>query len=148
MKAIFLIPLLLFVSCVSYKSFIAVTPRSDVPKGATEVHVESSMEDFLNALKNNGILYSVNESGAMTEEFMIDEGTRAKFTVADFNGTLHIIPYWGITDAVREQQQLWTGMSSGYEMTRVVYRPQEKRPKQVFDYAVQIASTVGRVSYK
>ena len=148
MKTIPLFLLILFFACVPYKSFITVTPRNDVPKGATEIHVEVPMEVFLDALKTNGILYTVNESGAMTEEFMIDEGTRAKFTITEFDGTLRIIPYWGITDAVRQQQMLWAGVTTGYEMTRVVYHPQETRPKQVYDYAVQIASTVGQVRYK
>jgi hypothetical protein len=148
MKTILLTPLILVVACVPYQSFIAVTPRNDVPKGAVEIHLQAPMEDFLNALKSNGILYTVNESGAMTEEFLIDEGTRGKFTVADFDGTLRIIPLWGITDAVRQQQQIWAGMTTGSELTRVIYNTSETRPKQVFDYAVQIASTVGRVTYK
>lgn len=150
--SLFLGMLLLMQSCVM-QSFIQVVPRTDVPNGSKEILVwGGSLDACADVLKKNGILYNRTESGLQTEDFMIDEGTRARFTLQQFDGSVRVIPYWGITDKVRNQMMMVTGYShsqyASNEMQRVIYKPMEKRPKMVFDYAAQVFVEAGTLLYK
>lgn len=40
-----------FTACFSYKPFIAVTPRTDVPVGSQEFTVQASMDEVKDTLK-------------------------------------------------------------------------------------------------
>jgi hypothetical protein len=140
-------------SCTTYQSFVDVQARNDVPEGSKEILVQGSIETILQVLKAENILYTVNESGAQTEEIMLDEGTRARLNIYEFEGgMIKIVPYWGVTDAVRSEVAMWAGQAQAAAMTnelkRVIYKRSDTRPKKVFDYAVNIATKTGIPSFK
>lgn len=144
--------ILLWTSCTPYTQFVQVHPRTDVPPGSKEIIVYAPLPELLAVLKEEGIMYNYKEGGVETEEIMIDEGTRARFSIYEYTDALKLVPYWGITDKVRQNIALWAGYgaASTYsnELTRVVYNKSETRPKTVFDYAAQIALKAGDVEFK
>lgn len=149
--------MVLFSGCLAPQTFITVTPRTDIPNGAREILIrESSADQIKQALNANSILYTTSENGLQTEDFLIDDCTRAKFVVTEYDGVIKVIPYWGITDKVRNQIQfstiMATGMTNPYaptdQMQRVIYKKTETRPKMVFDYALQVFAGTGMIQYK
>lgn len=151
MKKLFILTLLIS-ACVP-TAFVQVVPRSDVPQGATQIQLrETTPEKVKEALVRNHILFTSTDNGLHTEEFLIDDGTRAKFVVTEFEGVVQVVPYWGITDKVRNQMYMLAGVSAmnyaSNELMRVVYKKAEKRPKMVFDYAAQVFSGTGLMAYK
>lgn len=137
--------------CVSYTSFIPVTPRTDIPDGSREIIVYAPLEVVLEGFRSEGILLQRMDGGAQTEEILIDEATRAKYTIHEFENLVKIIPYWGVTDKVRQEMAIWLGYAASQhhnDMERVVYNNQSGRPKMVFDYGIQIAFKVGRVDVR
>lgn len=152
MKHLSLLSVVLFVSCATYKQFITVTPpQAPIPKGTTEFTFASNLDEVGRALSANQIMFQRNENGIMTEEFLIDQGTRAQYRLYEMDGMIKCTPYWGITGQVQSQVALWAGQAAATgsgDMRRVVYNSQETRPATVFHYAVQLFSPVAQLHYK
>jgi hypothetical protein len=139
-------------SCFTYKSYIAVENCGIVPQGSKEILFKGDINNFLSILSNENILYNKLENGYETSEILIDEGTRAKYRIfRQTDGTVKIIPYWGITAKVNSQiagmQHALVGYStvnsnSAMDWDRVSYKKDEKRPKMVFDYGVQLIQKI------
>jgi len=146
----------LFAACTSYKTFIQVTPQTGVPKGSSEVVCTAGIDQFKEVLKANNIMYKAADDGGgiETEEFMIDEGTRAKFKVYVFDDKLKIVPYWGITQKVKSEMTVWVGYAaaSAYDVNaldRAIYDNNTSRPGKVFCYACQLAKKMNvQLTYK
>lgn len=129
--------------CTTYKSFVTVTSRDDIPEGTKEFLVNKSLSELKAKLKAETIPYNTTEWGIATHEVMIDEGTRAVYNLYELDSTsVKVVPYWGYTDKVISEAQLWGGTaatnSMSDEMKRVMYKRRELRPKSVFDYGVQL----------
>jgi hypothetical protein len=143
---------MIFGSCTPYQSFVTVNPRTDIPEGSKEILIKADLDELLDTLKKEGILFTIFEGGAETEEIMIDEGTRAKFKMYALEEGTKVVPYWGITGAVRQQAAIWAGYNAASmlddQLVRVVYKKSETRPKKVFDYAANISLRVGRIQYR
>ena len=147
---------ILLVSCglssCTMQTFVTVVPRSDVPRGAKEFTVTATEDQVLSALRSEQIMFNKIEGGYRTEEILLDEGTKAVYAVHVYEQGIKVVPYWGITDKVRNQIMLVAGYShsqyASQELQRVIYRPAELRPKMVFDYGVQVFSKAGRCAYK
>ena len=149
---ILVITIFLGFSGCTMQSFVTVIPRNDVPKGAKEFTVTATEDQLLSAMRSEQIMFNKVEGGYRTEEILLDEGTKAVYAVHVFEQGIKVVPYWGITDKVRNQIALVAGYNSTQystsEMQRVIYKPMETRPKMVFDYAVQVFSKAGRCTYK
>lgn len=146
----FIPAIFLLASCTPYKSFITVTPRTDIPDGSREFVVYAPLAAIKDSLKAQTIAYIPNEAGLNTEQILIDEGTKAEFRIYAVDSvSVRVVPYWGITEKVASQVRIWSGLDSNTEeMTRVIYKKSEGRPKIVFDYGVQVFGRCGRVVYK
>ena len=143
------------VGCTVYKPFVQVEAYSNVPVGSKEIIFEGTIDSMKTVFKKNGILYNVKENGLETEEILIDEGTRAKYQVIEYEGNiLKIIPFWGITDKVKSQMVLWAGAdaASAYSTdtwNRVNYKSSNGRAERVFHYGIHLAREVNpNVTYK
>jgi hypothetical protein len=154
MKKLLFILFVLMVSCTTYQTFVQVTPQGGIPDGCTEITCQATLDDFKSVLKTNSIMFKTADSGLETDEIIIDEGTRAKYKVYEFDGALKIVPYWGITQKVKSQMGVYAGAAaaSAYDTEgwdRVIYNSGEKRPKRVYDYGWQLAkATGGQVNFK
>lgn len=130
-------------SCTTYQNFVTVTDRTDIPEGSKEFIVNKSLSSLKDNLKTETIAYTAQEWGIETHEIMLDEGTRAVYNLyALDSATVKVVPYWGYTDKVISEAQIWGGTaatnSMSNEMRRVLYKRKELRPKRVFDYGVQL----------
>ncbi len=146
MKKIALIFLLF--SCTTYQSFIQVNDFDSIPNGSKEIIVLGPIEYFLDVLKENTIHYYESGNGIVTDEILLDEGTRAQYKVYEMKSQIKIVPYWGITQKVINEAQLWGGYETtafmSKDMERVIYNSSKKRPKKVFDYGIMLASQAGQ----
>lgn len=135
--------LLLLSACTTYKPYVTVTDQTDIPEGSKEFIVNDGIESVKASLKENTIAYVQNDLGLETEEILLDEGTRAIYKVYVLDSAaVKIVPFWGFTDKVIAEAQLWGGTAAAstmsHEMKRVIYKRKELRPKKVFDYGVQL----------
>jgi hypothetical protein len=83
------------------------------------------------------------EGGFETEEILLDEGIRAMYKAHEFNNQVRITTFCGITQKIKSQMIVWAraDVASAYDVhawNQVIYDKDLKRPKKVFDYAVQI----------
>lgn len=142
--------LLLIAGCSAYKSFIAVTPRADIPDGTKEFLVYAPLAVIKDSLKAATIGYIPNDVGLNTEQIVIDEGTKAEFRIYTVDSaSVRVVPYWGYTEKVASEVRIWTGVRvNTEEMKRIIYSKSAGRPKVVFDYGVQVFSRCGKVAYK
>jgi hypothetical protein len=130
-------------SCTTYKVFVPVNERTGIPDGVQYIVLNENIDSVKNAFKNKGILIKSMEGGFETEEILLDEGTRAKYKAHAFDDQVRISAFWGITQKVKSQMTVWAGTAaaSSYDVNawdKVLYDNNSKRPKRVFDYAVQI----------
>jgi len=144
--AIILLALLFSEACTTYKEFIKVQPNSSIPESTQFVVVTSSMEDVKDMFRNNGILIKTMGGGFITDEILLDEGTRAMYKAVQFDGQVQLSAYWGITQKVKSEMVVWAGQSaaSAYDVnawTKVLYNKASWRPKKVFDYLVQVVES-------
>ncbi len=137
------------ISC-STKTFIAVEDSNRVLNGTKAILVDSyeNVDYLQDAFIDNGLLISNLEGGFITEEFLIDDSTRGKFKVIYGSRYYRIIAYWGITAKVQANIAVWAGTNAAnsidpHSLEPVIYSKNEKRPKQVFDYAIQILESKG-----
>jgi hypothetical protein len=147
MILVMVVSTILFTGCFSYKSFISVTPAIDVANGSTEIIARGCLNDVKTVLKKNLIMYKEYEGGIETEEILIDEGTRAKYKIYQYDDMIKMISFWGITQAVKSQIIVFAGYSAasaysteGY--TRVIYDRDVKRPARVFSYGYQLMKEI------
>lgn len=142
--------LLFIMGCSTYKSFITVAPRADVPDGAKEFIVYAPMMAIKDSLKASMIGYIPNEAGLNTEQIMIDEGTKAEYRIYTIDSaSVKVVPYWGYTEKVASEVRIWTGVRvNTEEMKRIIYSKDAGRPKKVFDYGVQVFGKAGKVAYE
>lgn len=101
------------ISCTSCAPQVYIQvqePAFPIPDGSTAFTCSIPMDQILTALKKNTIAYTKNEIGYVTESFNIDDGTVARFNIYENDGTIKVVPYWGITDKVRNQIAFATGM--------------------------------------
>jgi len=135
--------LVLISSCTAYQTFITVNPRSDIPNGTQNIILNEDIEIVKQAFKKSGTMVKSLEGGFETEEILIDEGTRAMYKVHEFDEQVRVTAFWGITQKVKSEMVVWAGAdaASAYDVhswDQVVYDRDVKRPKRVFDYAIQI----------
>ena len=133
---------------MTYKTFIPVENRQDIPNGTQYIIVNADEEQVKQTFINKGIMVNTLEGGFETEELLIDEGTRAKYRVHIFDNQIRISSYWGITQQVKSTMTVWAGYAAAsaydtHSFNQVIYREEAKRPKRVFDYAVQIIESSG-----
>lgn len=150
-KSLLLIPILL-ISCYSYKEFVSVTDRKDVPLGSTEFYVQSDISGIKSVLQAGTVAHYPNEFGMETELILLDEGTKAQYKLYVIDSVkVKVVPYWSYTEKVVSETSVWLGSAATAsmkgEMQRVVYRKSELRPKKVFDYGVQLFGKAGAISY-
>ncbi|RLD55451.1 MAG: hypothetical protein DRJ01_16640 [Bacteroidetes bacterium] len=145
MRTIFILAmtLLTIVSCTSYKEFVSVQNKNNIPDGTQAIILTSDIETVKQAFKNKGIMLSSIEGGFKTEEILLDEGTRAMYKAHTFDNQIKITAFWGITQKVKSNIVVWAGAdaASAYDVRawdKVIYERDMKRPKRVFDFAVQI----------
>jgi len=137
------VAILTITSCVTYKPLTSVQNRNDIPKGTQAIIVTGEIKKVKEAFKNKGIMLQSLEGGFKTDEILLDEGTRAMYKANEFDNQIKILAYWGITQKAKSQMIFWSGadVASAYDVNawdQVIYRKNDKRPKMVFDYAVQI----------
>ena len=137
------VSLLFITSCVTYKELASVQNKTDIPQGTQAIIVTGDLEKVKEAFKNKGILLESMEGGFKTDGILLDEGTRAMYKANEFDNQIKITAFWGITQKVKSQMVVWAGASasSAYDVNawdQVIYDKDSKRPKKVFDYAVQI----------
>lgn len=142
-KTLFFIFILIGTSCTTYRVFIPVADRNDIPDGTQYIITKSEIEQVKTIFNNNGLMTRSFDGGFETEAFLIDEGTRAMYKVHQFDEHIRISAFWGITQKVKAQIGALAGhaASSSYDVhafDQVIYGSAVKRPKQVFDYAVQL----------
>ena len=146
MKKFFLLPLLF--SCTTYQSFVQVDDLTFIPNGSKEIIVKQPVDILLKTLTENTIQYHLAENGAITEEILLDEGTRAQYKLYFLDNHIKIIPYWGYTQKVINQAQIIGGYETANYMSkdlnRVIYNKNQTRPKKVFDYGVILARQCGQ----
>ena len=135
-------------SCTTYKVFVPVNERTDIPDGVQYIVLNENIDSVKNAFKNNGILIKSMEGGFETEEILLDEGTRAKYKAHAFDNQVRISAFWGITQKVKSHMIMVAGTAyaSSYDVNawnKVLYDNKSARPKRVFDYAVQIIESNG-----
>lgn len=135
-------------SCSTYKSFVPVKAKADIPDGVQYIVLNETLDSVKNAFKNKGILIKSMEGGFETEEILLDEGTRAKYKAHAFDNQVRISAFWGITQKVKSQITVWAGAdaASAYDVNawdKVLYDNKSARPKLVFDYAVEIIESNG-----
>lgn len=140
---LFFIVILIVTSCTTYRVFIPVADRNDIPDGTQYIILNSEIEQVRTIFNSNGVMTRSFDGGFETETVLIDEGTRAMYKVHQFDEHIRISAFWGITQKVKAQISTWAGhaASSTYDVhafDQVIYDGDVKRPKQVFDYAVQI----------
>jgi len=146
-KLILIIWTLLFIhSCATYKEFVTIQPKNNIPNGTQYIILNENLETVKQAFKNKGIMIKSMEGGFETEEILLDEGTRAMYKAHEFDEQVRITAFWGITHKVKSQIILWSGaaVASAYDVhafDQVIYDKDAMRPKKVFDYAVQIIET-------
>lgn len=146
MKQFLLLAIIAFMSsCYSYKSFVTVNSRTDVPDGSTEFIIAAPIAEIKDSLRSHFIAFDMHDQALETQEVLLDEGTRARYNIYTLDSTLvKVVPYWGYTDKVKQETAVWVGYnaasSMSNEMTRVIYKHDAGRPKSVFDYGVQILS--------
>jgi hypothetical protein len=154
MKPLLLVLIVISSGCYTYQNFVEVPPRTDIPNGTTEFFVATDIPSIQNSLRVNTIAYTENEVGIETQEIILDEGTRAKYSVYQIDTILvKVVPFWGYTDRVKSEVAVWAGYAAAStmsnEMTRIVYKKtSESRPKKVFDYGVYLFEKAGTVTYK
>jgi|GEM_PF-1600914 len=146
MKSILLLFALIGVSsCYTYQSFVTVKSRTDVPEGSTEYIISAPLDEIKDSLRANYIAFDLHDQAVITQEVLLDEGTRARYEIYSLDSALiKVVPYWGYTDKVKSETAVWLGYAAAStmstEMTRVIYKKDAARPKRVFDYGVQILS--------
>jgi len=146
-KLILVILTLLFIhSCTTYKEFVTIQPKNNIPNGTQYIILNENLETVKQAFKNKGIMIKSMEGGFETEEILLDEGTRAMYKAHEFDEQVRITAFWGITQKVKSQIIVWAGAAaaSAYDVhawDQVIYDKDAIRPKKVFDYAVQIIET-------
>jgi hypothetical protein len=145
MKNLLLIILtfLLISSCTTYREFITVQAKNNIPDGTQDIILSENIETVKEAFKNKGIMLKTMEGGFETEELLLDEGTRAMYKVHEFDDQIRVTAFWGITSKVKSQMIVWAGYaaSSAYDVhswDKVIYENGSTRPKKVFDYVIQI----------
>ncbi len=134
---------LFFSSCISYQVYIPVQSKSNIRDGTQAIVLSENLETVKKAFISSGILIKSMEGGFKTEEILIDEGTRAMYKVHEFDNQIRITAFWGVTQKVKTDMAIFAGedaanMYDVHSWDKVVYNNKEKRPKRVFDYAVQI----------
>jgi len=134
---------LFFSSCTTYKEFVSVQYRNNIPDGTQDIILTDNIDKVKEAFKNKGIMLKSMEGGFETEEILLDEGTRAMYKAHEFDNQIRITAFWGITQKVKSQMTVWAGhdAASAYDVhawDKVIYDNKSKRPKRVFDYVVQI----------
>jgi hypothetical protein len=148
----FLMFLILSVSsCSTYTEIVSVQNRDNVPDGTKDIIVSGDLEIVKAAFTANGIMVKSMEGGFITEDMLLDEGTRAMYKVHDFDNQIRITSFWGITQKVKSEIILWAGAeaASAYDVEafdQVIYDKSSSRSKKVFDYAIQIIES-GNLSY-
>ena len=133
-------------SCGTYMEFVKVQPYNNIPNGTQYIILNENIETLKQVFKSNGIMIKSMEGSFETEELLLDEGTRAMYKVHEFDDQVRITAFWGVTQKVKSQMIVWAGTAaaSAYDVhawDQVVYDQDVKRPKRVFDYAVQIIET-------
>ena len=72
--------LLLITSCTSYREFVSVQTRNNIPDGTQSIILtDENIETVKEAFKSKGIMIKSLEGGFETEEILLDEGTRAMY---------------------------------------------------------------------
>jgi hypothetical protein len=145
MKKLFsaIFTLIFLYSCTTYKEFVSVQPKNNIPNGTQYIILSENIETMKQAFKNKGIMIKSMEGGFETEELLLDEGTRAMYKIHEFDNQVRVSVYYGITQKVKSQMIIWAGATaaSAYDVhawDQVIYNMKDLRPKKVFDYAVQI----------
>lgn len=138
-----ILTLLFIPSCTTYSDIVTVQPKNNVPNDTKYIVLNEDIETVKQAFKNKGIMIKSMDGGFETEEILLDEGTRAMYKVHEFDDQVRVSAFWGITQKVKSQMIVWAGAAaaSAYDITsldQVIYDKDIKRPKRVFDYAVQI----------
>lgn len=138
-------------SCVTYKELVTVQNKNNIPQGTQAIIVTGELEKVKEAFQSKGILLISMDGGFKTDEVMLDEGTRAMFKANAFDNQIKITAFWGITQKVKSQIIVFAGANaaSAYDVNawdQVIYDKDAKRPKKVFDYAVQIIEE-GKLSF-
>lgn len=142
---------LLLQACATYTPYIQVNSLNGVPRGAKEMISKCNINALRETLKKQNIFIRnvIEGQGFETDEILIDKGTRAMYKVYDIGeGKIKVVPYWGITQAVKTNVALIAGTAaaSGYETDdwyRVEYNQDAARPKTVFDYGYQLLKDAG-----
>ncbi|MEK0337107.1 MAG: hypothetical protein QQN41_06700 [Nitrosopumilus sp.] len=130
-------------SCTTYKEFVSVQARNNIPDGTQDIILTENIETVKEAFKNKGIMIKSMEGGFETEEILLDEGTRAMYKAHEFDDQIRITAFSGITQKVKSQMIVWAGhdAASAYDVhawDKVIYDNRSARPKRVFDYVIQI----------
>lgn len=146
MRKLLIMPLL--IACTTYQSYVNVDDLTFIPDGSKEIILKTTIDNLLNTLTDNTIHYYLSDNGAVTEEILIDDGTRAQYKLYFLDDQIKIIPYWGYTQKVINQAQIIGGYETANfmskDLNRVVYNKNELRPKKVFDYGVMLARQCGQ----
>jgi hypothetical protein len=138
--------------CIVYTPYVTIQPQDGIPAGSTEVTFNGTLDQVRAAFTQNNIFVKSIEDnqGLETEETLLDKGTRAKYKIYDMGGgRLKMVPYYGITAAVKSTMVAWVGYAaaSAYDTSewfRCEYTTAVKaRPNMVFNYGVQIIKSSG-----
>jgi len=148
-KSILIASTLMLTSCYTYQPLVNVISYTGVPQGTTAIMLQYNLDDIKRAFISNGFLIQSMEGGFITDEKLLDEGTRAKYKVVQFDQASSITCYWATTEKVASQIRMWQTAIAGYstyqrdpmDWNQVIYDVGATRPKRVFDYAIQIVES-------
>ncbi len=125
----------LFYSCTTYKEFVKVQTKNNIPNGTQYIILNDDIGTIKQAFKNKGIMIKSMEGGFKTEEMLLDEGTRAMYKAHEFDEQIRVTAFWGITQKVKSQIIVWAGSAaaSAYDVhawDQVIYDKNKERPKK------------------
>lgn len=134
--------------CTTYRDLVTVTPRNDVPEGSTAIIVSAKIDEVKKMFIDNGVMLRTLEGGIETESVQLDEGTRAMFKAHDFDESVRITAFWGITQKAKRDIQLSLGDQAADQFDvnaweQVIYKRNALRPKKVFDFGLNMVTRSG-----
>ncbi len=140
---LFITAFLMLISCTTYEEYVTVQYRRDIPDGIQHILIKADIDTAEQAFINEGFEVKRTDYGFKTKEILVGEGTRAMYKAHRYNEQVQVAAYWSITQKAKSQMVIWAGSEAAKDIDvhtwyKVEYESGLKRPKKVFDYAVQI----------
>jgi hypothetical protein len=135
-------------------SYIYVKDLTEVPELSQSIIVDANILQVKDLLLKEDILLYKSELGFISEEIFFDSATKGKYKLYDMETNSKIVAFWGLTPAYKAKNKRVLERAEIGDLfdkdgfKKVIYDTNLKRPKMVFDFAVEIVNKKFRYKFR